>query len=285
MAAPSVRRRRLAAELGALRERAGLKQTDVVARIPGDHTATWLSRIEGARLGVKPAELSAILDLYGLLDADKRDVLLSLARDGAQRGWWQTYSDIISPAYSELIALEADAKCLRSFQSLLLPGLLQTPAYARASISAINMTSSAEDVSRLVEVRIARQSVLTRPEPLDVWAIIYEGALRPKLADPRIMTGQYQRLLDLIEYPSVSIQVIPFDAPLHPGISGPFTVLGFPESADLDVVHVEGLASALYVEAPVDVAVYNSAFEQLRAYALPFAPSADLIAKLKKEQS
>ncbi|MCY0926282.1 helix-turn-helix transcriptional regulator [Streptomyces sp. H27-H1] len=285
MSAPSVRRRRLGAELRALRERHGLKLDDVAGRMGHGWDGPRLSRVERAALGIKPDALAALLDIYAVADIGRRDVLMSLARDGARRGWWQTYRDIISPAYAELISLEADAKSLRSYQTLLVPGLLQTASYARASISAINMGSSTEQVNALVEVRMARQSVLSRPEPLEVWAIIHEAALRPAHADSTVMRDQCQRLLDLMDLPHVSIQIVPLTAPPHPGMAGPFTVLGFPESADLDVVLVEHLASALYVEDAADVSVYGSAFEHLRAHALPFDRSADLTARIKQEHS
>ncbi|MGW0468264.1 helix-turn-helix domain-containing protein [Streptomyces sp. NPDC003027] len=281
MGEPTVRRRRLGSELRRLREAAGLKLDDVQERVPSINVPK-VSRIETARIGVKAADLDALLDLYGVDDVAKRALLHSLAKDGARRGWWQTYRDIISPAYADLISLEADAASMRSYQTVLIPGLLQTAAYARATISAINMTSTAEHVNGLVEVRQARQAVLSRPNPLEVWAIIHEAALRPTMKEgPAVMRGQLQRLLDLMELPHVSIQVIPLDASPHPGLSGPFTVVGFPETADLDVVLVEHLTSALYVEDTAEVSIYGSAFERLRAQALPFDDSADLIAKLK----
>ncbi|MFI5620450.1 helix-turn-helix domain-containing protein [Streptomyces sp. NPDC051567] len=282
MSAPSVRRRRLGAELRTLRERAGQKLDDIARQIGHGYDGPRLSRVERGQLGIKPDALNALLDAYSVEDVAKRDLLLALARDGARRGWWQTYRDIISPAYAELISLEADAKSLRSYQTQLITGLLQTASYARATMSAINPTSTAEEVEALVQVRMGRQAVLTRPAPLEVWAILHEAALHPKLG-PRVMRDQLRHLLDLMDIPSVAIQILPLDAPPHPGMSGPFTVLGFPESADLDVVLVEHLASALYVENAADVSVYGSAFEHLRAHALPFDASADLIATLMKD--
>ncbi|MEV0414192.1 helix-turn-helix transcriptional regulator [Streptomyces sp. NPDC050448] len=283
MGAPPVRRRRLGAELRALREAKGLKQDAAAECIGPRWDNTRVSKLEGGTLGIKADELGTLLDLYDVVDPVKRDVLLALARAGARRGWWQTYRDIISPAYAELISLEADARSLRSYQTLLIPGLLQTAAYARASISAINLSSTPDQVNALVEVRQARQAVLSRPEPLKVWAIVHEAALRPTFADPTVMRDQCQRLLDLVALPHVSIQILPLDAPPHPGMAGAYSVLGFPESADLDVVLVEHLASALYVEDAADVLVYGAAFDALRAHALPFDKSADLTARIKQE--
>ncbi|MET3982746.1 helix-turn-helix transcriptional regulator [Streptomyces sp. PvR034] len=285
MSAPSVRRRRLGAELRALRDRHGLKLDDVAGQLGHGWDGPRLSRVERAQLGIKPDVLNALLDVYAVSDVGRREVFLALARDGARRGWWQTYRDMISPAYAELISLEADAKSLRSYQTLVVPGLLQTAAYARASITGINTASTPDQVNALVEVRRARQAVLARPAPLELWAIVHEAALRATMPAPGVMRDQCQWLLDSMDLPHVSIQVLPLAAGPHPGMAGPFTVLSFPESADLDVVHVEGLASALYVEDAADVAVYGSAFEHLRAHALPFAASADLTARIKQEHS
>lgn len=270
-------------ELCRLREATGLKLDDVETRT--GLSASKVSRIEKARLGVKPDDLTSLLDLYGVDDADRRDALHSLARHGNARGWWQPYRDIISPAYADLISLEAEAASMRSFETLLIPGLLQTAAYARVTISAINMTEPVDHVNALAEVRMARQSVLTtREQPLEFWAIIHEAALRPSIIkNPQLMRDQLQRLLDLQDLPNVSIQVVAFDTAPHPGMAGSFAVLSFPEAAaDLDVVLIESLTSALYVEDTSEVSRYGNAFERLRAAALPFDKTADLIAKTKE---
>lgn len=280
MSDPTVRKRRLGSELRRLRENAGLKLDDVAERT--SLPAAKVSRIETARIGVKADDLNALLDLYGVDDGDKRDALQSLARHGSTRGWWQPYRDIISPAYADLISLEADAVNMRSYQATLIPGLLQTAAYARATLEALGMTATQEDVNALVEVRMARQSVLARPEPLELWAVIHEAALRPRMKSaPKMMKEQLQWLLDKQDLPHVSIQVLPLDAPPHVGMSGSFAMLGFPETADLDVVYLENLTSALYIEVSAEVSRYGSAFERLRAAALPFDESADLIERLK----
>ncbi|MFJ6636637.1 DUF5753 domain-containing protein, partial [Streptomyces sp. NPDC091376] len=243
--------------------------------------AAKVSRIETARIGVKADDLDALLDLYGVDDVAKRALLHSLSREGSKRGWWQPYRDTITPAYADLISLEAEASSFSSYQTSLIPGLLQAPAYARATISALNVALSADQVSALVDVRTARQSVLTRPEPLELWAIVHEAALHPRLTAPGAMRDQLQHLLDRRDLPNVSIQVLPLNAEPHPGLQGPFTVIGFPESADLDVALLESLTAMLYVEDPGDVATYRNAFEHLRATALPLEASADLIKQVK----
>ncbi|HLL34152.1 MAG TPA: helix-turn-helix transcriptional regulator [Streptomyces sp.] len=280
MGEPTVRKRKLGAELRRFREAAGLKLDDVAART--SMPASKISRVELARLGIKPDDLNALLDLYGVDDPQKREALHSLARHGSVRGWWQTYRGIISPDYYDLISMEATAQRMRAFEASLVPGLFQTAAYARKTISAINMTSTEAEVDALVEVRMARQSALTRPEPLQVSAVIHESALRPRIkGEPQTMKDQLQKLLDITRLPHVSIQVLPLDSPPHVGMSGSFTVIGFPETADLDVVLLEHLTSALYVEDAAEVSRYGRAFEHLSAAALPFDASADLIAQLK----
>lgn len=280
MSEPTVRKCQLGGELRRLRETAGLKLEDVEARTALPKAK--VSRIETARIGIKVQDLARLLDLYNVDDANKRDALHALARDGSKRGWWQPYRDVISHAYADLISLESDARSMRAYQSTLIPGLLQTPAYARATLDASGMTSTPEQISALVDVRMARQSVLSRPDPLELWAVIHEAALRPRVtSDPLMMKEQLQKLLDFQRLPHVSIQVLPLNAPPHVGMSGSFAMLSFPETADLDVVYLENLTSALYVEDPAEVSRYGSAFERLRAAALPFDQTADIIERQK----
>jgi transcriptional regulator with XRE-family HTH domain len=279
---PTVRSRKLGGELRRRREALGLRLDDVHAQT-GLPTAK-LSRIEQGSHGVRPEELERLLDVYDETADENRAVLLMLAKDSRRRGWWQTYRDVISPAYADLISLETDAESMRTFQSSLVPGLLQTAEYARATIAAINMTSTAAEVNALVEVRMARQAVLSRPNPIELWAVIHEGALRSGSASgAAMMREQLQRLLERQGLPNISLQVLPRDAPPHVGMSGSFAVIGFPAQAELDVVLVESLTSALYVEDVAEVRRYGMAFERLRAEALPFDKSADLIRTILKD--
>ncbi|EMF02353.1 putative transcriptional regulator [Streptomyces mobaraensis NBRC 13819 = DSM 40847] len=240
-----------------------------------------MSRIESATRGAKPGDVERLLDVYGLTDDGARDLLLKMARDGGRRGWWQTYD--LSPAYSDLISMESDASSVRTYEPLVIPGLFQTSAYARAVITAHSMTVSAEDVDALVEVRVARQAVLTKPDPLRLRAIIHEAALLASVPGTGVMRDQLQRLLDVAAYPHVTIQVLPLDAELHPGGTGGFTALGFNQPG-MEVVLLENLESSLYVEEPANVARYTEAFERLTAAALPFERSLSLITRLKEKE-
>ncbi|GAA3638106.1 helix-turn-helix domain-containing protein [Streptomyces chitinivorans] len=284
MSGPTVRRRRLGAELRSLRE--GLKYTtETVARNFGWHNAK-VSRIETGRTAAKQGDVEALLDFYGVQDEPKRQALLRLARDGGQRGWWQRYTDVLTPVYADFISLEADAKAVQTYECGFVPGLFQTAAYAREIISALNMTEAPEEVNRLVEVRQARQSVLTQPSSPEVWAVVNESALRTRIADrPQIMRDQLQRLLDLSELPNVTLQVMASMAGPHPGLSGAFTVLSFPESQDHDVVLLEHLTNSLYIEERPEVERYSAAFRRIVADALSRDASLRLIRDLKEEGS
>ncbi|WP_269853791.1 helix-turn-helix domain-containing protein [Streptomyces sp. RPT161] len=282
MGAPTVRRRRLGAELRQLREGEALTQEEAAAK--AGLTAAKLSRLETAQFAIKPDVLKSLLTLYRATD-EKRAVLLALAREGARRGWWQPYRDMIDPAYSDLISLEAEAVAMRTFEALLIPGLLQTAAYARAVIGGGAVPLPADQINARVEVRIGRQSVLTRPNPLEIWAIVHEAALRTRIKGSKsVMRDQLQRLIDLSELPHVYVQVLSSEAAPHPGYSGGFSMLRFPEGEELDVVVLENLSNTLYIEEREDVAVYTGAFERLRAEALSFDDSRAMIERLKDNE-
>ncbi|MEV1010006.1 helix-turn-helix transcriptional regulator [Streptomyces sp. NPDC049881] len=283
---PTVRRRRLGAKLRDLRDGHGWTLEDAVARLRDrgvSLTVAKLSRLETARSAAKPADVEALLDLYGADDAELRSALLLLTREGARRGWWHSYRSVLSPVYEDLISLEADATSIRSWQLAVIPGLLQTAEYARGIISATAMSEAvAAKVDALVEVRLARQAVLTREDPVKLWTIIHENALRVRGADG-VMAEQLSRLLTLSRRPNITVQILPADAPLHVGQTGAYSILSFDDHADLDVVHVEALASALYVEGRQSVSIHRDAFERLRAAALSVEESELRIAKIREE--
>ncbi|MGA5354062.1 helix-turn-helix domain-containing protein [Streptomyces thermodiastaticus] len=279
MLSATVRRRRLGRKLRSLRDAQRLTLEDVAAKA-GWLTTAKLSRLETARSAAKPADVEKLLDLYGVDDAELRGALLSLAREGAQRGWWHSYRGVLSPVYEDLISLEHEATSVRTWQMGVIPGLLQTGDYAREIISTTAMTEGV-DVDPLVEVRLARQVVLTREHPVSLWAIIAEGALRTRSSGDGVMREQLSRLLDRARRPNVTIQILPTDAPPHVGQMGSYSLLSFDDGADLDVVHVESLTSALYVEEAEQVAVYREAFERLRAAALPPDLSVQRIAEIR----
>lgn len=285
MSNPTVRRRRLGAKLRAIREADGLTLDDVAERSEGRITVAKLSRLELARSAAKPDDVEMLLDLYAVDDDELRTALLALTREGSRRGWWQSYRGVLTPAYEDLISLEAEATSVRTWQGAVIPGLLQTGDYARELMTSIGMSEAVETrVDALVEVRLARQAVLTREQPLTLWAIIGEAALHTRCAGDGVMRDQLARLLALARRPNITLQVLPLSSSPHVGQMGSFTVLGFEDHVDLDVVHVESLTAALYVEDREQVGVYRDAYERLRAAALPPEASANRIAQIRDKQ-
>lgn len=261
---PTVRRRRLASELRHLRERAQLTLEEVGEQL--GWSATKLSRIETSRVGVVPKDVGHLLDLYKV-DDSRREELLRLTRDARKKGWWQAYSDL-SSEYAAYIGLEAEAISMRSFAPLILPGLLQTEDYARAIIRAGLVLSPPGEVASRLEIRMARQELLTRKDPLRLWTIIDEAGVRRAVGGPAVMRPQLKRLLEVTDSPNVTLQILPFAAGAHSGTSGAFEILQFPERSDPDVVFLENLTDSLYVESDAEVYRYTVAFDHLRAKAL-----------------
>ncbi|MFE9387092.1 helix-turn-helix domain-containing protein [Streptomyces sp. NPDC007025] len=285
MSAPTVRRRRLGAKLREYREAREWTLDDVAERSDGRFNAAKLSRIETARTAARPDDVRALLDLYEVSDPDVCAALLTLTREGARRGWWHSYRGVLTPVYEDLISLEAEAESVSSWQLGLIPGLLQTAEYAREIIRATAMSEAVEaGVDALVEVRLARQAVLTREDPLTLWAIIAEQALRSTSESEGVMDEQLGRLLSMGRRPNVNIQVLRSDAPLHVGQTGTFTILGFGPHANLDVVHTEGLTSALYVEERDKVATHRDAWQRLTSAAESVEASAELITQIRKNK-
>lgn len=285
VSAPTVRRRRLGAKLKALR--GDLTLEEVAERSNGTFVSSKLSRIETAKSPAKAKDIEALLALYVDLgrevDDELRAALLTLTREGAQRGWWHSYRGVLTPVYEDLISLEAEAESVSTWQLGLIPGLLQTAEYAREVIRATAMSEAVEArVDALVEVRLARQAVLTREEPLALWAIIAEQALRSTSETPGVMDEQLGRLLSMGKRPNVNIQVLRADAPLHVGQTGTFTILGFGAHTDLDVVHTEALTAALYVEDREKVSSYRDAWQRLSSAALSVEATAELITEIRK---
>ncbi|MES9554768.1 Scr1 family TA system antitoxin-like transcriptional regulator [Streptomyces sp. NPDC094140] len=280
-----MRRRQLGRTLRAMRERLGITQEDAADRTAGKISSAKLSRIETAKNAAASSDVELLLDLYGIGDVDLRRDMIRLTREGAQRGWWQSYRSVLSPVYQDLISLEAEAATIRTWQVASIPGLLQTPQYAHAAIASTAMSEAISDrVQALVEVRLARQSVLTREQPLRLRAIIGEAALRTRLPDPAVMYDQLSRLLHFAGMPTIEIQVLPITAPLTVGQTGSFSILGFGDLAELSVVHLEQLTSALYVEDSAQVTTYADAHIALTAAALPVEQSLDLITQVRDQK-
>jgi transcriptional regulator with XRE-family HTH domain len=278
---PTVRRRRLALELRRLREAARLTCEEVAEHL--ECSTSKISRIETGRVSVSPRDVRDMLDLYGV-SAQQGASLVQLARDSRQKGWWHAYSDTIQPRFATYIGLESAASEIRIYEVTLIPALLQTEDYARTVIAAGIVGGDHDGVERNVELLMARQPPLTSDDPPRLWAVLDEAALRRTVGGAGLMRLQLDHLLDLSRLPNVAIQVIPFGAGAHPAMGRPFVILAFPERADPDVVYLEDLTSALYVEDVDEVDRYTMFFNHLRATALSFEDSSALIMSVIKEQ-
>ncbi|WP_254716372.1 helix-turn-helix transcriptional regulator [Actinomadura sp. WMMB 499] len=243
-----------------------------------------MSRIENGLRRVSAAEVQQILALYEV-DGPRLEALVSFARTARQRGWWDAYTGTLPTAYATYLGLEAEAEWLSGYSMGLVHGLLQTEAYAQQVIKSVLMRLSPQtEVERRVAARMTRQKAwLERQEPLRLWSILDETALRRAIGGPEIMRAQYRRIIEMVELPNVMFQVLPLDAGSHPGVVTNFTIMGFPERFTPDVVYLENMTSALYIEDEREVHTYFLAFEQLRATAMSPEDSLRLLERLVRQ--
>ena len=277
---PTVRLRRLAAELRTLRTSSGLTRDAVVERT-GINVAT-LYRIEHARVRPQTRTLRTLLDLYGADEQQQAD-LVALLRDARQRGWLHAYQSELPEQYTTYIGFEGEARSVWNYESLFVPGLLQTEDYARAVIRAGLPSASRDDIEPRVEVRMQRQDVLRNDNPLELWGIVDEAALRRQVGGRAVMHAQLSHLLEASELPNITLQVIPFSVGAHAGMPGSFVFMQFTEASIPDVIYLDSMAGDLFLEAEADVRRYRLAFEHLRAVAVSPDASRALVTALAAE--
>jgi len=277
---PTVRRRRLAAEMRKLRKEAG-KTREEAARYADIAPAT-VSRIEAAAHAPKVADIMALCRFYGL-DEAHTEMLVTLARQSRQRGWWQKVGEDAIPTWFETyVGLEEEVAEIRSYQPEVIFGLLQTEDYARAVLTADDTVGPAEGERRL-EVRMRRQKLLEEPDRPKLWIIQNEGALRRHVGGVATMQQQLKHLIDLSRQPGITIQVLPFSAGAHPSMHGAFEILSFPERYDPDVVYIDYRRGSIYLENLDEVDDYTQLFDQLRARAISPDGSRALIGRIIQE--
>jgi transcriptional regulator with XRE-family HTH domain len=280
----TVRNRRLAAELRRLREAGGLTGDDVAEQL--GWSASKVSRLENARQTPRFADVKRLLDLYDIQGA-QRDQLLQLARDAVRKGWWEAFSDALPEQYASYIGLEIEAEAIWQWETQVVPGLLQTEAYA---LSVEQWSHSIEVIppSRVdarVEARLARQEVLTRPTPLQLWIILDEALLLRRYGDADVMREQLHHLREMAELPNLKLQVLPLDGP-HPIATGSFTLLQFPPASGIkfhDVAYIEHLNGCSYLEEETETYRHRLSFERLSAEALGPAESMDRISMIARD--
>ncbi|MET7477205.1 helix-turn-helix transcriptional regulator [Streptomyces sp. NPDC005648] len=276
---PTVRRRRLGQELRRLRELKGMTAEEVAERLLVSQSK--ISRLENGRRSISQRDVRDLCGVYEVEDHRIVDSLMQMAKDSRQQGWWHSFGDI---PYSVYIGLETDAASLRVYDPQVVPGLLQTRQYAEALISGALPETAAADVEKRVQVRLRRQERITAPEnPLRLWTVMDEAALRRLVGNKSLMRDQLEHLVEQSQLPHVTVQVIPFDMGAHPGLNGQYAILEFPDAADSSVVYIEGVTSDLYLEKPNDVQKYSVMYEHLRAQALNPDQSRQFIADAAKE--
>ncbi|HEY0700778.1 MAG TPA: helix-turn-helix transcriptional regulator [Micromonospora sp.] len=272
---PTVRLRRLAAELRALRKTAGLTR-DAVSEQTGINPAT-LYRIETSRVRPQRRTLMALLDLYGVTDPDRRTELVALSRQAAQLGWLKPFETELPEHYTNYISFEAEARSVHNYESLFVPGLLQTEEYARAVIRAGLPIASDAEVSARAKVRMQRQESLRGKDALRLWAILDEAVIHRTVGGPTVMNEQLHALLEATQKPHITVQVIPFEAGAHAGMPGSFVIMDFPDPADPALIYIDSMAGDLFLEAEAEIRRYTTIFEHLQATALDPASSRTLI--------
>lgn len=276
----TVRLRRLAAELRSLRQISGLTREEVVERT-GINVAT-LYRIEHARVRPQTRTLRTLLDLYDV-DEEQQASLIALLREARQRGWLHAYQSELPEHYTTYMGFEGEAHSVWNYESLFVPGLLQTEDYARAVIRGVLPTASRDEVERRVEARMERQAVLRNDNPLNLWSIVDEAALRRQVGGLAVMQAQLRDLTEVSELPHVTFQVIPFNVGAHAGMPGSFVLMQFAEAAIPDVIYIDSMAGDLFLEEESEVRRYTLVFEHLRAVAVSPDASRSLVESLIAE--
>ncbi len=278
---PTVRRRRLGSELRQLREAQSIKLEEVADRL--GLAASTLSRIETGKSPTRTAYLSTMLDLYGVDDPAQRQALTEMAREGHRKGWWRVFDDVLPTGFSVYVGLEAEGSSLRVYEPQVVHGLLQTEEYARAVMTSVRRKKTPAEIDRLVALRMQRQEVVLRADPLQLWMILDEAVLRRPVGPPQIMHQQLEHLCTASRWPNVTLQVLAFASGVHPALNGPFAILEFPERYDHDVVYSEGISGQAYLEErDREVRAQAEVFDLLRAAALPPADSIDLISRIAR---
>ncbi|MCK9896777.1 helix-turn-helix transcriptional regulator [Frankia sp. AgB32] len=258
---PIVRRVVLGTQLRRLREARGISRAEAGYSIRASDSK--ISRMELGRVSFKQRDVADLLTLYGVADEKERSPLLELAREANEPGWWQGFADVMPGWFQPYLGLEEAAILIRTYEIQFIPGLLQTEDYARAVIAGSHHPGGADVIERRVRARMSRQAVLDRPDPPKLWAIIDEAALRRSVAAPAVMRGQLEHLITLNEKPNITIQVTPLSIGSHPAEGGAFSILRFDEPDIADVVYLEHLTGAIYLDKPEDLTRYMLAMDNL----------------------
>ncbi|MGP2437210.1 helix-turn-helix domain-containing protein [Streptomyces sp. JW3] len=276
--------RQLGDELRRYREAVGMSTTEAAVAL--DCTKGKISRMENGRVLVRTPDVVALLHAYGIDDHATHERLTVLTRAANRRrrqGWWHQYDSVLGDAYRDQIEMEAICDCIRTYQVLLVPGLLQTEEYGRAVTVASRTWQTPEEIDQFVQVRLARQKRLTGDAPVKLWAVLAEGVLHQQVGGPSVMRDQLSHLARMAKRPNITVQVLPFSRGAHSGMFGPYLLLSFPQMASLDLVLAETPTGNMWMEQEPEVARYRALFDDARTGALPPEESLTLIQRIAKE--
>ncbi|WP_433414576.1 helix-turn-helix domain-containing protein [Microtetraspora malaysiensis] len=257
----------LGAQLRRLRRERNITPEEAGHAIRASHAK--ISRLELGRVSFKERDVADLLTLYGLTDPDQRTTLLDLARQANAPGWWHKFNDVLPHWFEVYVGLEEAASVIRTYELQFVPGLLQSPDYARAVILLGNAGAPEDEISRRLDLRMRRQERLTGPDAVRLWAVVDEAALRRPIGGNKVMRGQIEHLIEATANPNVTVQIVPFDRGGHSAAGGPFTILRFEETELPDVVYLEQLTSALYLDKPEEADAYRQVMNTLCVEARP----------------
>jgi hypothetical protein len=279
---PTVLRMLLGAHLRRLREAQGVTREDAGWEIRSSESK--ISRMELGRVSFKERDVADLLTLYGLADEDpERERLIALAREANNPGWWHRYGDVLPSWFQSYLGLEAAAALIRTYEVQFIPGLLQTREYARAVVLLGHPKVRDAEIDRRVELRMARQELLAKRGGPQLWAVLDEAALRRPIGGVEVLRAQIEALMEATRSPNVRIQILPFDHGGHAAMGGAFTILRFPEEDLSDVVYIEQLTSALYLDKVEDLDYYTETMERLCVEADQPGQTADTLGRILKE--
>ncbi len=271
----------LGAALRRLREANGI--TRKAAGEPIRASQAKISRLELGKVGFKQRDVADLLTRYGITDEQERGTFLALARKANTPGWWHQYSDILPNWFERYFGLEQAASVIRTYEPQLVPGLLQTEDCARATVQLHHRHASFEEIERRVALRLARQEMLTKPGAPSLWAVLDEAALRRPLGGREVLRAQLRHLIEMAALPNITLQVVPFDSGGHVAVGGPFTMLRFSEHELPDIVYLEQLSSAVYLDKKRDTADYLTVMDTLCVQAASPAETTNFLSRIIKE--
>jgi hypothetical protein len=275
---PTVQRILLGSQLRRLRESSGLSRAEAGWKIRSSESK--ISRMELGRVGFKERDVEDLLTLYGVTGEQERTALLTMARQANSPGWWHGYRDVLPNWFQSYLGLEEAAKLIRTYEAQFVPGLLQTHDYAQAVVRLGHGTAGAEGIGRRASLRMQRQQMLTRPGAPHLWAVLDEAVLRRPIGGRAVMRAQIASLIEAAERPNITIQIVPFQVGGHAAAGGPFTLLRFPDPDIPDVVYLEQLTGALYLDKREDLDHYAAAMERLCVAALPATRTVGALEKM-----